>query len=134
MRAALATAKEKYNAELAPMSTFDERPTAVTTSPVETKSASAPAPIPASACWVALRRVTRPASRSSQRPASSSPLVNLVLVRIPQTAPMIANTVRHFHEVKPGTVSIRIAGPTSALIPALLANCWAKMCRDASVL
>src|ERR1039457_4644848 len=117
MIAPLTTAKAKYNAAPVPMLTFEDRPTAAVMSAEETKSARAPAPRPSSACWAALRRVTGPTRRSSQRPASSSPRVSLVLVRMPHTAPMIASTVRHFHAVKPGTVPMLFAGPTRALIP-----------------
>ena len=46
----------------------------------------------------------------------------LVLVRMPQTAAVMARTVRHFQAVNPGTVSIWIAGPTSALMPVLAPN------------
>ncbi len=122
MQAPATTANAKKRAAPAPMPTFDDRPIAMVMIPVVTRSATSPIAMASSASAAERLLVVRPASRSSHRPASSSPRIILVLVRMPQTAAVMARTVRHFQAVNPGTVSIWIAGPTSALMPVLAPN------------
>jgi hypothetical protein len=62
------------------------------------------------------RRVVRPVRRRSQRPASSSPRSNLVLVSGPHTAPRSMSVMEILKAVKPPTVWSWGAGPKSALI------------------
>ena len=124
----------KNNAPPAATSTFDERPKATISTPVVTNSAPRPLASANNACTADPRRVVRPASRTSQRPASSSPRSSLVAVRIPHTEPVMARTVRHFHTVKPDTVSMRNAGPTSALMPGFEPNSFTRSRRAASLL
>ena len=57
--------------------------------------------------WAAARRrVVCPTSRTSQRPASSSPRSSLVASISPQTAPTMLSTPRLRQAVKPATVSM----------------------------
>jgi len=89
---------------------------------------------PPRACAQAPRRVVRPASSSSQRPASSSARTSRVAVSSPKTAPMTDSTMRHFHAVNPATVWISWAGPLRALIPAFVPKSPARRSREAGVL
>ena len=80
------------------------------------------------ACPVAWRRVVRPASSSSHRPASSSPRNRRVAVSSPQTAPRMISRPRHSQATSPPAVSSRRAGPNIAAKAAL----WPKACADFS--
>ena len=61
-------------------------PTRPAMTAVGTHSATSPTPSPVAACASARPRVVCPASRSSQRPSSSSPRVTFVAIRSPQIA------------------------------------------------
>jgi len=77
---------------------------------------SAPTARPPTAWAAARRRVVRPSRRRSQRPESSSPRSNLVLVRSPHNAPRTMSVMEILKAVKPPTVWSCGAGPKSALI------------------
>ena len=116
------------------MWTLEECPTTEVTSAVTAQSATAPAAKPARAWRVAPRRVVCPTSRTSHRPASSSPRRSLVPAKRPHTAPTMLRIPRLLHAVKPATVWIRCAGPMSASMAAFVPKVAARWFRSASVL
>src|SRR6185437_5925544 len=116
MTAVATIASAKYSAAPNPMPTVEPSPTTTVIRAVSAHSTKAPTPRPPNACDVALRRVTGPASRRSQRALSSSPRSSLVLVKVPHTAPITINVMEILKTVKPPTVWSRGAGPKSALV------------------
>lgn len=114
--------------------TREERPASPTTTPGSAQSRNNPLPTPSSASAQAWRRVVRPASSSSQRPASSSPRSNLVPHSRPHTAPTRLRIPTARHCVNPATVSMPRAGPNSALNPAFDPSPATRACRSAAVL
>jgi hypothetical protein len=93
------TASEKKSSVPAAMCTFEERPTTTVLAAVMTQKTAKPTPSPAIACALPLRRVVWPASRSSQRPESSSPRESRVPASSPHTAPRMLSTPAHFQAV-----------------------------------
>ena len=116
MTAVATMARAKYKEEPTVIRMFELRPDRTVMTVVVIHSVTAPTPSPPIARAVARRRVVRPARRRSQRPESSSPRSNRVLVRSPHTAPRIMSVMEILKAVKPPTVWSWGAGPKSALI------------------
>ncbi len=119
MTAVATMARAKYSAGPAAMFTFESSPVRTVMTAVSAHSARTPAPRPPSAWAAAPRRVVWPASRSSQRPLSSSPRSSLVLVSSPHTAPRTIRVIEILKTVKPATVWSLGAGPNRALVALL---------------
>ena len=131
---ALATrARAKYRAAPNPMLTLEEVPMRTATTAVMAQTVATPAARPPSASPAARRRVVCPESRTSQRPVSSSPRSNRVLVSNPHTAPASINVIEVLNTVKPAAVSNRGAGPKRALEAWLDPNVAASRSRSACV-
>jgi hypothetical protein len=107
--------RAKNRATPAAMPTFESRPQTAVSTAVRAQSVTTPAPKPPSAWAVAPLRVVRPASNSSQRPLSSSPLTRRVLVSSPHTAPSTISVIDILNAVKPATVWRSGAGPNRAI-------------------
>jgi hypothetical protein len=116
------------------IATRDDRPATTMIAAVITHSTTTPATRPHRAWAVARPRVVAPVSRSSHRPASSSPRSDRVPDSRPHTAPRMLRVRNVLRTVNPAFVCSIGAGPKRAMMARFDPKAVARASRWARVL